>query len=126
MKLQSYKELKVWQKSIDLVDEIYRVTKPLPKSEMYGLASQMQRAAVAIPSNIAEGYGRNHRKEYLQFLGIAYSSASELETQLVIFSRIYEVGCDEINLHLDEIKKMLYVLISKLQSAVPRTQYPVS
>jgi four helix bundle protein len=68
MEIKSYKDLEVWRKSIDLVDLIYIITRKFPKSETYALASQMQRAAVAIPSNIAEGQGRHYRKEYIQFL----------------------------------------------------------
>lgn len=117
MTLQSYKNLEVWRKSIDLVDEIYIITKSFPKTEVYALASQMQRAAVAIPSNIAEGYSRNHRREYVQFLGVAYSSGSELETQLIIASRQYkEIDYTKANLLLVEVLKMLYVLSIRLKS----------
>ncbi|MCX6765830.1 MAG: four helix bundle protein [Candidatus Moranbacteria bacterium] len=76
----SYKNLIVWQKAIDLVGDIYKLTEKFPKSEMYGLSSQMQRAAVAIPSNIAEGQKRTHKKEFIQFLYVSYSSGAELET----------------------------------------------
>ena len=75
---------------MDLVDEIYIITRQFPKSETYGLASQMQRAAVAIPSNIAEGSKRNHTLEFIQFLGISNASAAELETQLLISRRQYK------------------------------------
>ena len=84
MYLKSYKELIVWQKSILLVKEIYLLTNSFPKSEIFGLSSQMQRAVISIPSNIAEGYSRKNIKEYLQFLRIAYGSATELETQIII------------------------------------------
>src|SRR6185437_7821701 len=84
MSLKSYKDLIVWQRSIELVKEIFLLTDSFPKSELYGLTSQMRRAAVSIPSNIAEGYGRNSRKEYNHALAIAYGSALELETQLLI------------------------------------------
>lgn len=115
MKLESYKNLEVWKKSIDLVDEVYKITRQFPKAETYGLSSQMQRSSVAIPSNIAEGYCRNHRKEYVQFLSIAYSSSAELETQLIIAKRLY-IGIDYSRSEktLDEVKRMLYVLIEKL------------
>src|SRR3989344_4866217 len=86
--LTSYRELTVWQKGIDLVLEIYRLTNLLPKSELYGLASQMRRAAVSIPSNIAEGYSRNHRPEYVQFVKVAFGSGAELETQLTITKKL--------------------------------------
>ena len=86
--IKSYKELIVWQKSIKLVKEIFILTDKFPKSELYGLVSQMRRAAVAIPSNIAEGYGRKSSKEYAQFYSIAYGSALELETQLILSKRL--------------------------------------
>jgi len=90
MTVKSYKDLIVWQKSITLVKEVYDITKLLPKSESFGLISQMQRATVAIPSNIAEGFGRNHSKEFVQFLAIAFSSSLELETQIIIVKQEYE------------------------------------
>ena len=115
MKLQSHKDLQVWKKAIDLVDEIYKITGQLPKTETYGLASQMQRAAVAIPSNIAEGYKRNHRPEFVQFLGISNASAAELETQLIITKRLYaDINCSKAESLLEEIQKMLYALIKSL------------
>jgi four helix bundle protein len=117
MKLKSYKELVVWQKSIELVDEIYKITKQFPKSELYGLTSQMQRAAVAIPSNIAEGYKRNHKLEYVHFLSIANASAGELETQLIIARRQYQtIDYALAEKLLDEIQRMLYTLIYKLKN----------
>jgi len=82
--LKSYRELIVWQKAYLLVLEIYRITKEYPKSETFGLAQQMRRAAVSIPSNIAEGYGRKHKTDYHRFLSIAYGSLSELETQYLL------------------------------------------
>src|SRR6185436_5502451 len=113
MQIESYKDLEVWKKSIELVDQIYIITRAFPKSEIYALASQMQRAAVAIPSNIAEGYSRHHKKEYIQFLAIAYSSGAELETQIIIAKKQYS-DCDynKAESLLDEVKRMLYVLIS--------------
>jgi four helix bundle protein len=116
MKLSSYKNLEVWQVSVDLVDEVYKISRNFPKSETYGLGSQIQRAAVAIPSNIAEGYCRNHRKEYIQFLGVAYASSAELETQLIIAGRQYpELDYTKANELLVRVMKMLYVLIEKLK-----------
>ena len=116
MKLQSFKELEVWKRSIDLVDEIYAITRQFPKSELYALASQMQRAAVAIPSNIAEGYKRNSRLEFIQFLSIANASSGELETQIIIAKRLYpEFNYRRAEELLTEVQKMLYVLIKKLK-----------
>jgi len=84
MKTMSFKDLIVWQKSYELVLEIYKTTGNFPKSEIYGLSQQMRRAAVSIPSNIAEGYGRKHKTEYNQFLSISYGSLLELETQFLL------------------------------------------
>ena len=84
MQLESYKQLTVWQRSIELVKEIYKVTEKFPKSELYGLVSQMRRSAISIPSNIAEGYKRKNLDEYVQFLSITDASAAELETQIII------------------------------------------
>ena len=119
MKTNSYKDLNVWQKSMDLVTEIYNLTEKFPKSEKYGLASQMQRAAVAIPSNIAEGQKRNHCKEFLQFLYISYGSGAELETQIEICKRLYNLRNLDYNKAeslLNETMRMLNVLISSLKA----------
>ena len=88
MKLSSHKDLIVWQKSMDLVVQIYELTSKFPKSELFGITSQMRRAAISIPSNIAEGWGRKSTKEYQQFMSIAYGSALELETQLILAKRL--------------------------------------
>ena len=93
MKLNSYKELIVWQKAMDLTVEIYRLTGLFPKSELYGIVSQMRRAAVSIPSNIAEGFARKYTKEYNQYLSVAYSSTQELETQLILSETFRIHGC---------------------------------
>ena len=114
----SYKDLKVWQKSIELVTEIYSLTEKFPKSEIYGLVTQMQRAAVAIPSNIAEGQKRGHPKEFLQFLYISYGSGAELETQIEICKRLNKFKDLEYNraaLLLEEVMKMLNGLIGTLK-----------
>ena len=116
--INSYKDLTVWQKSMDLVTEIYNLTEKFPKSETYGLVSQMQRSAVAIPSNIAEGQKRNYSKEFLQFLYISYGSGAELETQLEICKRLPKLKNLEYNKAeqlLNEVMKMLNVLTSSLK-----------
>ena len=120
MKLNSHKDLIVWQKSMLLVKEAYELTFKLPASEQYGLSSQIQRAAVAIPSNIAEGYGRQHNKEYLQFISIAKGSSCELETQLLICKDIYfsnenSIEFDKCLNLLIEIQKMLNRLSTSLK-----------
>lgn len=115
---KSYKDLTVWQKSMELVIEIYDLTDKFPKSEMYGLTSQMRRAAVAIPSNIAEGQKRAHSKEFLQFLYISYGSGAELETQIQISKRLPKLknlNYTKTEATLLEVMKMLNVLISSLK-----------
>lgn len=86
--LHSYKDLIVWQKAIKLAVMIYQITSSFPKEEVYGLTSQLRRAAVSIPSNIAEGRHRGSRKDFLQFLRIAYASGAEVETQLLIAKEV--------------------------------------
>ncbi len=117
-KIESHKDLIVWQKSLELVERIYQLTKEFPKDELYGLTSQMRRAAITIPTNITEGYQRNYIKEYIQFLYISKSSASELETQFIIAKRLGLVDGKKIqeteNL-LSEILKMLTVMIERLK-----------
>lgn len=94
--MQSYRDLEVWQRAVDLVEEIYRLCKRLPSEERFGLISQMQRAAISIPANIAEGYGRGHRAEYLQYLPIGRGSLMEIETHLIITHRLGFLTEDEI------------------------------
>lgn len=116
-----YKDLIVWQKSVNLVKLVYGLCKQLPKTEIYGLASQMQRAAVSIPSNIAEGYARNHRAEFIQFLAIAYGSSTELETQLIITKSEYPlINYQDADALLVEVQKMLVAMIKKLKLVSPR------
>ncbi|MBW4696205.1 MAG: four helix bundle protein [Lyngbya sp. HA4199-MV5] len=87
MGVRNYRDLVAWQRAMDLVDEIYKVTKQFPKEEMFGLTSQIRRAVVSIPSNIAEGQGRQSKAEFRQFLSIAHGSIREVETQVMIASR---------------------------------------
>ena len=108
--MQSYKDLMVWQKSIQLVSAIYRITEKFPKSEIFGLTSQMRRASVSIPANLAEGYARKHRAEYMQFVKIAFGSGAELETFLVIAQNLNFVKKEEsieAEKLLNEIMRML-------------------
>jgi len=117
MTIASYKGLTVWQKSISLVENIYSITKKLPKEEVFGLTSQMRRSAVSVPSNIAEGYNRQSIGDYIRFLNIAYGSVSELETQLIIMDKLYpEIDIASAKILVEEIQKMLFVLIKKLSS----------
>lgn len=117
MKIHTYKDLVVWQKSIDLVTEVYLVTDQFPKEEIYGLTSQMRRAAISIPSNIAEGKLRYSGKECRQFFFIALGSGGELETQIEVAKRIQKTrdfNYSKISSLLEEIMKMLNTLISNL------------
>lgn len=114
--MNNYRELKVWQKSMDLAEKVYQLTKSFPDEEKFGLISQLRRCAVSIPSNIAEGAGRNSNKEFRNFLGIANGSANELNTQLLITERIgyvKEEHLREIFSLLTEVKKIIFVLIKK-------------
>ncbi len=88
MSVSSFRELKVWQLGIELAEKVYRLTADFPKSEFYGLSNQMRRAAVSIPSNIAEGQGRDSTREFLHFLAIAFGSICELEIQLILAHRL--------------------------------------
>lgn len=116
-KIKTFKDLLVWQKAMQLITQIYLLTKKLPKEETYGLISQVRRSSISIPSNIAEGYGRNSSNDYIRFLQIANGSLYELQTQLEVclnlkyiseaeFSTIYEQS--------REIERMLGSLIRKL------------
>ncbi|MBP9832162.1 MAG: four helix bundle protein [Candidatus Pacebacteria bacterium] len=112
---QGYKSLIVWKKSIELVKEIYKIGESLPRREQFGLVSQICRAAVSVPSNIAEGNKRGSRKEYVQFLRIAHGSLAELETQLVIISELYpEISIETASMLSDEVSRMLSAIIKKL------------
>jgi len=115
--VHSHKQLIVWQKAMDLVVAVYEMTEKLPSSEKYGLVSQMRRAAVSIPSNIAEGRRRGTRKDYTQFILIAYGSGAELETQLEIVQRLpFGNGADisKTSGLLDEVMRMLNKMLSTL------------
>lgn len=118
MPTNSYKDLIAWQKSIKLVRNVYLVTESLPTSEKFGLSNQLRRAAVSIPSNIAEGYGRNHPAERRQFLAQALGSARELETQLLIAKELgftREEKLKEAEELLIEVLKMLYGLMKSIR-----------
>ena len=117
MKINSYKDLIVWQKSMDLVMMIYQATKVFPKEELYGLTSQLRRAVVSVPSNIAEGHARKSTAEFKNFLSIARGSLAEGETQILIAQRLGYINhqqVDDILSLLVEINKMLNSLINKL------------
>ena len=114
MQVHNYEKLRVWQQSMDLVVIIYLLTNQFPRHELYGLSSQMRRAAISIPSNIAEGSRRKTKKDFCNFLIIAFSSGSELETQIKIAKRLGYAGqsdYDKIDSLLNGIMSMLNRLI---------------
>ena len=116
-KIKNFQDLRIWQKSIEVVKDIYILTKKFPKEELYGLTSQMRRSAVSIPSNIAEGFRRYHNKEYKQFLYIALGSCAELETQIIIANKldyINETNKTELIVKIKYICRMTIKLIQKL------------
>jgi four helix bundle protein len=116
--MNSYKDLIVYQKAYELSLHIYRVTKTYPKEEIYGLVSQMRRSAVSIPCNIAEGYRRGHRKEYLQFLYISLGSCSELETLLSLSRDLKMLDAEKfesIYTLQEEVSRLLTGLIASLK-----------
>ena len=110
MSFKNYRDLEVWQKAMDLVVKCYQMTKKFPKSEIYGLTSQLQRAAVSVPANIAEGRERQYTKEFLQHLSIAYGSLAELETHLQIAERLNYIDPNQLKQLLEktaEVGRML-------------------
>ena len=115
--MKSYRDLIVWQKSMTWVTLVYSLSSSIPESEKFGLISQIRKSSVSIPSNIAEGYGRNYKKDYSRFLQIARGSLFECQTQIEIainLNFISEEDCKEINELSIEIEKMLNSLINKL------------
>ena len=117
--MTSHKELKVWQKGIELVKVIYSETDSFPKTELYGLTSQIRRSAVSIPSNIAEGAGRNFDKEFIHFLYITLGSASELETQIIISKELNFLETDKAEI----IQEMIFEII-KMTSSLIKSKSP--
>jgi len=112
-----YEKLTVWQKSMDLVEAIYHACEKFPKTEQFGLVSQMRRVAISIPSNIAEGSNRGSKKHFKQFLLIAFGSGAELETQIKLSSRLgYLENTEKLDEQLLEVMKMLRSLIAKQES----------
>jgi four helix bundle protein len=118
--IKGYRDLLMWQKGIDLVVEAYRVTAQFPKSEIYGLTSQIRRAASSIPANIAEGYGRGSRRDYAQFLFIAQGSLKEFETHIIVSEKLSYLTAsqkDRLLSQTDELGRMLGSLIRKLKAS---------
>lgn len=118
MAIRSYKDLLVWQKSIDVIDAVYRLTRAFPKSETYGLSSQTQRAAVSVAANIAEGSGRDSTKEFIHHLAFSLGSLAEVETYLTVSLRLGYAANDvvaKLESECDEIGKMLRSLQKSLK-----------
>jgi four helix bundle protein len=118
--MHKFKELIVWQKSVDLAVDVYSLTKKFPSDERFGLISQLNRSAVSIPSNIAEGAGRNSKKEFNHFLGITVGSSFELETQLVISQKLNFIKEEQLEVilkNVHDIQYMTYGLKSSLQKS---------
>lgn len=115
--MKSFRELRVWQKAMDLVETVYLLTQEFPKQETYGLTSQIRRAAISVPSNIAEGHTREHIKEYLHHLSMAQASLAEVETQLEIAARLRYLSTtrlSELLLDISSLGKQLYALRNAL------------
>ena len=113
----SHKDLLVWQRSMNLVETVYRLTASFPSSEQWGLVSQMRRAAISVPSNIAEGYGRQATGEYRHHVSISRGSLLELETQILLASKLkylQPVDTESVLNEINEISRMLATLVSKL------------
>jgi four helix bundle protein len=117
--MKTHKDLDVWKASIDMVTKIYQVTRNFPKEEIYGLTNQMRRAAVSVPSNIAEGAGRNSSKEFLQFLYFSTGSLSELETQIIIAYNLEYIN-NEQKQNMDIIINTIFKMLSGLMQSVKK------
>jgi len=130
MAINSFRDLRVWQAGMDLVEQVYLLTQTFPKQEIYGLTSQMQRAAVSIPSNTAEGHTRDHSKEYLHHLSIAQASLAELETQLEIATRLKYLSPEQLKqtlISITSLGRQLYALrnaLLKPQNPAPGPRPP--
>ena len=126
--MNSHKDLDVWKKAINFVSDIYKITESFPNSELFGLTNQIRRAAVSIPSNIAEGAARTSQKEFNQFLSVALGSSAEVETQLLIALNLQFISTDrykELTVKIDDIRKMLIGLKKSLNRHASRvTRYP--
>ena len=119
--MHKLEDLKIWIKAIELSKEVYLLCQNLPQDEKFGLISQIKRSAISIPSNIAEGAGRNSNKEFIQFLGIANGSSYELQTQIILCEKLKLLTEADINNVLDlisEVQKMNYVFQQKLKSNI--------
>ena len=127
MAIKTYRQLEVWEVAMQLVEEVYRITRLLPDEERYGLTSQLRRAAVSIPTNIAEGYGRSHRGDYLHHLSFAKGSLMEIETLLAIAARLKLLSRQQLLKPWDlsqQVGRMLTKQIAALAKPQPPTPKP--
>ena len=116
--MKTYRDLVVWQKSMKMVQDVYRLTRDFPKEEIYGITAQIRKCSISIPSNIAEGYGRRSTQDYLRFLKISSGSLYELQTQLEIVFQLNYIAKEDFDLIYEisrEIERMLSSLITKLE-----------
>ncbi len=119
MSIKSYQDLLVWQRAMDLTEAVYALTKSFPREEVYGLTSQLRRAAVSVPSNIAEGHGRHTTREYLNYLSIARGSLNEVETQIFLAQRLAYISESQLSRLLSqssEVGRLLAGLINALSN----------
>ena len=120
--MENYKELIVWQKSVELVVDVYKKAKSFPKEEIYSLTDQIKRAATSIPANIAEGWGRGNPKEFIHFLKIARGSLMELENHLIVSQKLNyltEENFNDLSKKIDEIGKMIYKFSKSVEKKIP-------
>ncbi len=116
--IRGYKDLIAWQKGMDLIEEVYRISAGFPSHERFGLTSQIRRAVVSVPSNIAEGYGRPGKADYIRFLDIARGSANEVETQLMVAERLRFVAAEQVKRAMDlvnEVQRVLKGLVDSIE-----------
>ena len=114
--VKTHKDLDIWNLGIELVAKIYELTKDFPSEEKFGLISQLRRAAISIPSNIAEGAARNSKKEFIQFVYISLSSLSEIETQIIISERLGYLKVNKVNENIEELRRKILNFIKYLKS----------
>ena len=126
MKIKDFKELNVWQTGIEIVEQVYRLTRKFPKDERFGLTHQIQRSAVSIPSNVAEGFNRQYPKEFIQFCHVSLGSCAELETHLIIAARLKYITDKDLKNLTTKIHyecKMLRNLVTSLKSKSHHTSH---
>lgn len=121
IKEHNFKQLIVWKESMDLVKHVYLITSTLPEKERFTLVSQMNRSAISIPSNIAEGSGRTTEREFIRYLEIAISSSFELETQLLLIKDLYDMDVNEVLLKLDQIQLKIRAFRKKLLTDISKS-----